>query len=140
MNSVVESFVEVRLGEPQDFLKIKETLTRMGLAVERDDGRYLYQSCHILHKRGRYYITHFKEMMILDGKQTDMDDVDRARRNTIAYLLAQWGLCEVIDRTLIEQRVAFSDIKVIPHKEKGSWKLVSKYTVGKKRNDDDPAS
>lgn len=128
--------MEVRLGEPQDFLKIKETLTRMGLAVERDDGRYLYQSCHILHKRGRYYITHFKELFLLDGKPTDIDENDLARRNTIAYLLDQWGLCKVVDPAKIENRVSFADVKVVRFKEKEGWNLVSKYTVGKRRLDD----
>src|SRR5574343_1137528 len=123
--------VEVVLKTPDDFLKVRETLTRISIASERSNT--LYQSCHILHKQGRYYIVHFKELFALDGKHSNMDEKDLQRRNAIAKLLSDWGLVEVL-----EQAQVFSDvapmrlIKVISHKDKDQWNLQSKYTIGKK--------
>lgn len=131
MNDIVNGFVKVTLPNEENFLKVKETLTRIGIASKKD--QKLFQSCHILHKRGEYYITHFKELFILDGKTNDFSDDDRARRNTIVNLLEEWGLVDVVDPTQIEDPVApLSQIKVLPYREKGDWELVSKYTVGKK--------
>lgn len=130
--SLVESFVEVTLREPEDFLKVKETLTRIGVSSRRD--KTLYQSCHILHKRGKYYLVHFKELFLLDGKQSDFTEDDRARRNAIALLLDEWGLLSVVSRAACEeQRASMSAIKVISYREKDEWCLESKYTVGKKK-------
>jgi hypothetical protein len=123
--SVVETLVEVRLKNAEDFLKIKETLSRVGVASKKE--KTLYQSCHILHKQGKYYITHFKELFLLDGKTSDFDENDRGRRNTIVDLLEEWGLLEIISKDKVAQ------IKIIAHKEKDEWNLVPKYTIGKKR-------
>lgn len=131
--SVVDSLVEVRLKNAEDFLKIKETLSRIGVASKKD--KTLYQSCHILHKQGKYYITHFKELFLLDGKSSDFDDVDRGRRNTIVKLLEEWGLLDVVSRDKIEQpQSTLSQIKIIAYKEKDEWTLVPKYTIGKKKS------
>jgi hypothetical protein len=130
--SVVDSLVEVRLKNAEDFLKIKETLSRIGVASKKD--KTLYQSCHILHKQGKYYITHFKELFLLDGKSSDFDEGDRGRRNTIVKLLEEWGLLEVISKEkIVEPQAALSQIKIIAFKEKDEWTLVPKYTIGKKR-------
>lgn len=130
--SVVESLVEVRLKNAEDFLKIKETLSRIGVASKKD--KVLYQSCHILHKQGKYYITHFKELFLLDGKSSDFDDNDRGRRNTIVKLLEEWGLLDVVSTDKIQEpQAALSQIKIITFKEKDEWQLVPKYTIGKKR-------
>ena len=132
--SILETFLEVRLatGE-EDFLKIKETLTRIGVASRKE--KKLYQSCHILHKQGRYYVVHFKELFALDGKVTDFSDEDRGRRNTIAQLLEDWNLVEILVRDeSFENKVPMSQIKIITHKEKKEWLLEAKYTIGKKRN------
>jgi hypothetical protein len=126
----VDTMVEVKLKQEDDFLKIKETLTRIGVASERT--KTLYQSCHILHKRGRYYITHFKEMFALDGKPTSLDDEDVQRRNTIVKLLSDWGLLTVVDSALIADQAPMRLVKVIPYKEKDQWQLVAKYRIGKK--------
>jgi hypothetical protein len=126
----VDTLVEVRLIKEDDFLKIKETLTRVGVASERT--KTLYQSCHILHKRGQYYITHFKEMFALDGKPTSLDAEDVQRRNTIVQLLSDWGLLVVVDPLQIQDRAPMRLVKVIPHKEKDHWQLVAKYRIGKK--------
>lgn len=126
----VDTMVEVRLTKEDDFLKIKETLTRVGVASERT--KTLYQSCHILHKRGRYYITHFKEMFALDGKPTSLDEEDVQRRNTIIQLLADWGLLTVVDPSKIADVAPMRLVKVIPFKEKDQWQLVAKYRIGKK--------
>jgi hypothetical protein len=126
----VDTMVEVRLNKEDDFLKIKETLTRVGVASERT--KTLYQSCHILHKRGRYYITHFKEMFALDGKPTSLDDEDVQRRNTIIQLLSDWGLLTVVDPSRIADAAPMRLVKVIPFKEKDQWQLVAKYRIGKK--------
>lgn len=129
--NVLETFVEVTLPSDDSFLKVKETLTRIGVASKKD--KTLYQSCHILHKQGRYYITHFKELFILDGKADSLSEEDRGRRNTIVNLLEEWGLIKTINPEVVQDPVSpLSQIKVITHKEKGEWNLVSKYTIGKK--------
>ena len=123
--------LEVILDHPDDFLKIKETLTRIGVASKKD--KILYQSCHILHKQGRYFIVHFKELFALDGKQADLTDNDLERRNVIAKLLSDWGLLKIIDSDLHQSLAPLSQIKVISYKEKDEWDLQSKYNIGKKR-------
>lgn len=124
--------VEIKLPSEESFLTVKETLTRIGIASRKD--KKLYQSCHILHKRGRYSILHFKELFILDGKKNTFEEDDKARRNTIVNLLAQWELVEVIDETKVESPIAsLSQIKVLPHKDKKDWNLVTKYTIGSKQ-------
>lgn len=124
--------VEVNLPSPEHFLKIKETLTRIGIASKKE--KKLYQSCHILHKQGRYSILHFKELFILDGKENNFSDEDRARRNTIVNLLEEWGLVINVDSSKTEDPVApLSNIKILSHKEKTNWELTSKYQIGKKR-------
>lgn len=124
--------VEVTLSQPDDFLKIKETLTRIGIASRKD--KKLYQSCHILHKQGRYAILHFKELFILDGKDNNFDDEDKGRRNTIVNLLEEWGLLAVVDGAKTEEPVApLNRIKILSHKEKDQWSLVEKYNIGKKK-------
>jgi hypothetical protein len=130
--SVVETLVEVRLKNAEDFLKIKETLSRVGVASKKE--KTLYQSCHILHKQGKYYITHFKELFLLDGKTSDFDENDRGRRNTIVDLLEEWGLLEIVSKDkVVSPKAPLSQIKIIAHKEKDEWNLVPKYTIGKKR-------
>lgn len=129
---IIETLLEVTLAEDEDFLKIKETLTRIGVASRKE--KKLYQSCHILHKRGRYYVVHFKELFLLDGKDSDFSDDDKGRRNTIANLLEEWGLLKIVDADASHSpRAAMNQIKIISHKEKADWLLESKYTVGKKR-------
>lgn len=129
---MIENFVEVRLREKEDFLKIKETLTRIGVASKKDNT--LYQSCHILHKQSRYYIVHFKELFLLDGKTADLSESDIGRRNTIVKLLAEWDLLEVINPSKIQEpQTSLSQIKIIPFKEKSEWVLEAKYTIGKKK-------
>ncbi len=131
--NVIESLLEVRIAEEQDFLKIKETLTRIGVASKKD--KKLYQSCHILHKQGKYYIIHFKELFSLDGKETDFSDEDKGRRNTIAFLLQDWGLLKISDpENLGSQKAPMNQIKILSHKEKHDWELVPKYNIGRKRN------
>jgi Bacteriophage translational regulator len=120
--------VEITLPTPDDFLKIKETLTRIGIKSKREN--ILYQSCHILHKRGRYYIMNFKELFLLDGKEADFSDDDFRRRNTIAKLLEQWGICKIVNKEDIEIVVPISEISIIPFKEKKNFQLLSKYTIG----------
>lgn len=123
--------VEVTLVKDENFLKIRETLTRIGIASKRDNT--IYQSCHILHKRGRFYITHFKEMFLLDGKESSFEASDIGRRNTIISLLAQWKLVTVVDPSEIESpRASLSSIKIVSFKDKQDWTLVAKYTVGRK--------
>ncbi len=124
-----EQMLEVGLKEPDDFLKIRETLSRIGVASRKE--RKLYQSCHILHKQGRYYIVHFKELFALDGKQTNLSDNDIARRNTIANLLRDWGLVTIMGSA--EPLAPLSQIKIISFKEKNEWILETKYNIGKKR-------
>lgn len=128
---VVKSLVEVTLVDEENFLKVKETLTRIGVASKRDNT--LYQSCHILHKRSKFYIVHFKEMFLLDGKNSDFDDIDKGRRNTIIRLLSEWGLIEIINPAEIEEPVTpVSEIKIIPFSQKNKWNLIPKYSIGKK--------
>ena len=130
--SIVDSLVEVNLLEQEDFLKIKETLTRIGVASKKDNT--LFQSCHILHKQGKYYIVHFKELFMLDGKPSNFSDDDIARRNTIASLLEQWGLLKVVNAEGIKEQMApISQIKILSHKEKDDWQLVAKYNIGRRR-------
>lgn len=129
---MIENFIEVRLREKEDFLKIKETLTRIGVASKKDDT--LFQSCHILHKQSKYYIVHFKELFLLDGKVADFSESDVARRNMIAKLLAEWDLLEIVEPArFAEPSAALNQIKIIPFKEKDKWILEAKYTIGKKR-------
>lgn len=126
--------VEVTLKDPDDFLKIRETLQRIGVASKKDN--VLYQSCHILHKQGRYAIMHFLEMFIMDGKFSTITDNDIDRRNTICRLLQEWGLLKVVNDVLIRQQAPVSQIKVIPYREKDDWKLVAKYSVGQRKKQD----
>lgn len=127
----MESLVEVRLKIDEDFLKVKETLTRIGVASKKD--KKLYQSCHILHKQGQYYIVHFKELFSLDGKPSDFTEDDQARRNTIANLIAEWGLVTLVDPQKTKAPVTpMSQVKVIPFKEKHQWELITKYSIGRK--------
>lgn len=131
----LDELIEVTLREPDDFLKIRETLSRIGVASKKD--RTLYQSCHILHKQGRYFVIHFKQLFLLDGKKSDFSDEDRARLNTIANLLAEWKLLTLVDPKKSADPVApLSQIKIISHKEKNDWILVTKYNIGKKRRED----
>ncbi len=123
--------IEVRLKQPDDFLKVRETLTRIGVASRSENK--LYQSCHILHKQGRYYIVHFKELFLLDGKESNFSDNDVQRRNKITKLLSDWGLVEIVNETLVEDASSISQIKIIPYKEKGEWELVPKYSIGSKK-------
>ena len=128
----IEDLLEVKLKNEDDFLKVKETLTRKGVASRKD--KTLYQSCHILHKRGKYYIVHFKELFALDGKNTDFEDNDLGRRNAIANLLSEWGLVEVVNKDKLSLPMApLSQIKIISYKEKNEWELTAKYNIGKKR-------
>jgi len=128
----LEQMVEVKLTNDDDFLKVRETLTRIGVASRKD--RTLYQSCHILHKQGRYFIVHFKELFALDGKPTDFEEADVGRRNAIANLLAEWGLIQLIEPDKSKEPVApISQIKVLPFKEKYQWTLTPKYNIGKKK-------
>jgi len=124
-----EHMLEVGLNEPDDFLKVRETLSRIGVASRKE--RTLYQSCHILHKQGRYYIVHFKELFALDGKKTNLSENDIARRNTIAKLLMDWGLISILGETT--EVAPLSQIKVLSFKEKGEWTLETKYNIGKKK-------
>jgi hypothetical protein len=121
--------IEVTLAKPDDFLKVKETLTRIGVSSSKN--KILYQSCHILHKRGRYAILHFKELFKLDGKASNMDEADVARRNSIAKLLEEWNLLTIVDKEKIASPLApINQIKIISYKEKGDWQLIQKYTIG----------
>jgi hypothetical protein len=130
--SIIESLVEVRLGEEDDFLKVRETLTRIGVASRKD--KTLYQSCHILHKQGKYYIVHFKELFALDGKPSDFSTEDKGRRNTITKLLSDWGLIAVVDADkILEPQTPLNQIKILPFKEKDEWNLVTKYNIGRKK-------
>jgi len=131
----LDDFVEVRLPDPQAFLKVKETLTRIGVASKKD--KTLYQSCHILHKQGHYYLVHFKEMFMLDGKATDFSEEDKGRRNTIVNLLTEWGLISLVDpQKSTDPLTPLNRIKIISYSEKSEWNLVAKYSLGKKRFSD----
>jgi hypothetical protein len=127
-NWVPADMLEITLNEPDDFLKIRETLTRIGVASRKD--QKLYQSCHILHKQGRYFIVHFKELFLLDGKPSNLIENDLERRNTIATLLADWGLVTIINPTAAKNLAPLRQIKVIPYKEKAQWELCPKYNIG----------
>lgn len=130
-DGLIGSMVEVKLSTNDDFLKVKETLTRIGVASRKT--QTLFQSCHILHKQGKYYIVHFKELFALDGKPTDFNEEDKGRRNTIAKLLGEWGLITLvnpIDETVL---APISKIKIIPFSQKNEWELVAKYNIGKKK-------
>ena len=133
-NKIVEwtpaSMLEVTLNEPDDFLKVRETLTRIGVASRKD--HKLYQSCHILHKQGRYFIVHFKELFLLDGKKSNLEENDIARRNTIATLMSDWGLISLQAAKKVEPLAPMRQIKIIPYKEKENWELCPKYNIGNK--------
>ncbi len=132
----IEEMVECTLKEPDDFLKIRETLTRIGVASRKD--KTLFQSCHILHKQGRYFIVHFKELFALDGKPTNFSENDQARRNTIANLLAEWGLILLVDsERTSELIVPLNRLKILAYKEKEEWTLTAKYNIGNKKVTDD---
>lgn len=126
MQDIEDYGVEIKLIKEDDFLKIKETLTRIGIASKKD--QKLYQSCHILHKRGKYYIIHFLEMFRLDGKSSKISSDDLSRRNRIAQLLEDWGLCEILEE--MDEMLPVSSIKIIPYKSKSEWTLIEKYTMG----------
>jgi hypothetical protein len=132
---LITDLVEVALAQKDDFLKVRETLTRIGVASKKD--KILYQSCHILHKQGRYYIVHFKELFALDGKPTDISENDLSRRNAIVKLLQDWGLIKVVNIKQIEEPVPIflSQIKILSHKEKDDWELVPKYNIGSRKLD-----
>ena len=130
-----DDMVEVSLKEPDDFLKVRETLTRIGVASRKE--KKLYQSCHILHKKGQYYIIHFKELFALDGKRANLSENDVQRRNRIIKLLSDWGLVEIVKEDNITEAAPLSQIKVIAYKEKGDWSLESKYNIGKKKQSSD---
>lgn len=125
-----DQMVEVRLSEPDDFLKVRETLTRIGVASRKE--KKLYQSCHILHKQGRYFIVHFKELFALDGKYANLTTNDVQRRNRIAKLLTDWNLIQVVDEKSILNIAPLNQIKVLPYKEKSEWVLEQKYNIGKR--------
>lgn len=127
-------FIEISLNEQDDFLKVRETLTRIGVSSRKE--RVLYQSCHILHKQSRYYLVHFKELFALDGKPSNLSENDIQRRNAIANLLEEWGLVKILNRYLIEDNIApLHQIKIISFKEKDDWQLITKYNIGKKTQD-----
>ena len=130
-----EKMLEVQLKEPDDFLKVRETLTRIGVASRKD--KKLFQSCHILHKQGRYFIVHFKELFALDGKFANFSENALERRNTIASLLADWGLVAILNKENAENKAPLSQIKVLAFKEKDEWDLQAKYNIGKKTEDGD---
>jgi hypothetical protein len=122
--------LEVTLHEPDDFLKVRETLTRIGVASRKE--QKLFQSCHILHKQGRYFIVHFKELFLLDGKKSNLEENDTLRRNTIATLLSDWGLVSIVDRATVAECAPIRQIKIISHKDKHLWELCPKYNIGNK--------
>ena len=124
------NMLEITLAEPDDFLKVRETLTRIGVASRKD--KKLYQSCHILHKQGRYYIVHFKELFMLDGKKSNLEQSDVERRNTIATLLSDWGLVEIQNKEAAKECAPLRQIKIIGYKEKDQWELCPKYNIGNK--------
>ena len=132
-----DQMIEVTLNEPDDFLKVRETLTRIGVASRKE--KKIYQSCHILHKQGRYYLVHFKELFALDGKHANLTSNDVQRRNRIAQLLADWGLVGVVDHVRIQDIAPLNQIKVLSYKDKGDWVLETKYNIGakKKKNEEE---
>jgi hypothetical protein len=128
---ILRTLLEITIADDDDFLKIKETLTRIGVASKKD--KILYQSCHILHKQGRYYLVHFKELFALDGKPSNFSEDDRQRRNSIALLLEEWNLFKIVNKNLIDSKAPLNQIKVLAFKEKADWDLQSKYTIGRKK-------
>ena len=130
-----EQMLEVTIKQPDDFLKVRETLTRIGVASRKD--KTLFQSCHILHKQGKYFITHFKELFALDGKKSTLVENDIQIRNTIALLLQDWNLIDIVDKSKVENKAPLSQIKVLPFKEKKEWTLNAKYNIGKKPTETD---
>ena len=130
LNWAPDDMLEVTIKQPDDFLKVRETLTRIGVASRKD--KTLFQSCHILHKQGKYYIVHFKELFALDGKKATLTENDIQRRNTIAVLLADWNLISIVKKEAAENKAPLSQIKVLPFKEKKEWILSAKYNIGKK--------
>ena len=130
-----DKMVEVSLGEPDDFLKVRETLTRIGVASRKE--KKLYQSCHILHKQGRYFIVHFKELFALDGKRANLTANDVQRRNRISQLLADWGLIKILNADLIQDIAPLNQIKVLSYKDKGDWILETKYNIGRKKTEEE---
>ncbi len=130
----LSKFVEITLNEQDDFLKVRETLTRIGVSSRKE--KVLYQSCHILHKQGKYYITHFKELFALDGKPSNISENDIQRRNAIANLLEEWGLVKILNPELMKDNIApLHQVKIISFKEKDDWNLITKYNIGKKSQD-----
>jgi hypothetical protein len=130
--NIVDSLIEVKIAEEEDFLKVKESLTRIGIASRKE--KKLYQSCHILHKQGRYFIVHFKELFLLDGKPSNFSDEDKGRRNAIVTLLSQWGLVKIVDEASVKHPISpISQIKILKHSEKGEWILEAKYNIGRKK-------
>ena len=133
-NNIIEwtpnSMLEIVLNEPDDFLKVRETLTRIGIASRKD--KKLYQSCHILHKQGRYFIVHFKELFLLDGKKSNLEEEDIARRNTIAQLMSDWGLINIENSSIMSPLAPLRQIKIISFKDKNEWELCPKYNIGNK--------
>jgi len=126
---MIDDLVEIKLLNSDDFLKVKETLTRIGVASRKE--KKLYQSCHILHKKGLYYLVHFKELFLLDGKQSSFSEEDRARRNTVTNLLAEWGLVTIVNESKTQDPIApLSQIKILPFKDKVEWELIPKYNIG----------
>lgn len=126
--------LEVTLSEPDDFLKVRETLTRIGVASRKETNK-LYQSCHILHKQGRYFIVHFKELFLLDGKPSNLTVNDLQRRNTITTLLSDWGLVSIVNPDQAKDKAPLRQIKIIPHREKANWELLPKYNIGNTKSD-----
>ena len=124
--------LEITLGEPDDFLKVRETLTRIGVASRKE--KKLFQSCHILHKQGRYFVVHFKELFLLDGKKSNLESSDLERRNTIATLLSDWGLVNIVNRTQAEDKAPLRQIKIVSYRDKSEWELCQKYNIGTNRN------
>ena len=131
----IEDLVEVTLKDPEDFLKIRETLTRIGVSSKKE--KKLYQSCHILHKRGKYYIVHFKELFALDGKRANLTSNDVQRRNRISQLLADWGLIKILNVDQIQDIAPLNQIKVLSYKDKGDWILETKYNIGRKKTEEE---
>ncbi len=125
---IINELVEIKLKRPEDFLKIKETLTRIGISSK---DKKLYQSCHIFHKKGKYYIVHFKELFKMDGKFSDISEEDLQRRNAIACLLEEWDLLEILDKSKVEDKIHIRKMKIISYKDKENWELVTKYNIGK---------
>ena len=120
--------LEITLNEPDDFLKVRETLTRIGVASRKE--QKLFQSCHILHKQGRYFLVHFKELFLLDGKKSNLEESDLQRRNTITQLLSDWGLVNIVDKSKVEDKAPLRQIKIVSYKEKSEWELCTKYNIG----------